>query len=311
MSSEMLRESVIYFIKERDISISNILKNVDISRSRLYDYLQGHGRVSATTFMNLLLIIGVTPDELWLRVYTEHPELVSESVADRQKIDAIDLNVANIKAIISTLKKNYDAVFLIKLIENIHANLKQDEQQELLCLLAQPIANSLNALEFFAEADYKLFHYLVDYTSYEDVYHVTERMRRHIDRIMKVIENGGTIHERIYSNYGIQYIAYSQVRFLMAAYRKHDLNAIKETTYYLTDLPIHKLDWHRSFMKKIIQIMQLAFSDDEEGAKLLWQKLDYTINFMLPLKEQCAYRSLLTNSYDDMIYQTRCGAISG
>ena len=34
---EAIREAMIYFIKERNISVPVVLKTVDISRSRLYD----------------------------------------------------------------------------------------------------------------------------------------------------------------------------------------------------------------------------------------------------------------------------------
>lgn len=66
---DAIRDAMIYFIKERNISVPVVLKTVDISRSRLYDYLQGNGKVSATTLVNLLMTIGVSFDELLLHIY--------------------------------------------------------------------------------------------------------------------------------------------------------------------------------------------------------------------------------------------------
>jgi hypothetical protein len=312
LSSEMLRGSVIHLVNERAVSVPNMLKYVDISRSRLYDYLQGHGKVSATTLHNILLTMGVSPDELWLHAYLDNPELVKDAVAEEgQANKKIELNEVGIEMALRIWKKTHDSAYLVSLIENIYATEDDALKDQLYRRIGKAVGQFFSTLNFFTENDYKLFAYLIDFTDYEDVKLITSRMRNHIDRVIEIakLNNDDAIQDRAYANYGIQYIAYSQFRFLMAAYRENDIQAVKEITWYLVDLPLPKLQWHQSFVKKIVQITQLAFTDDQEAARLLWNKVDDILNFMIPANDQLAYRAFLTCSYEEFISVVTCGRV--
>jgi transcriptional regulator with XRE-family HTH domain len=102
----MLRDAVIYFIRERNVSVPTILEHVEISRSRLYDYLQGNGKVSATTLTNILMIIGVTADEVMLQIFLSHPETWDNTVVhiSRTLKDGGEVNAQFVKDVLVDYK---------------------------------------------------------------------------------------------------------------------------------------------------------------------------------------------------------------
>ncbi|TYC49114.1 hypothetical protein ESZ50_07660 [Weissella muntiaci] len=286
--ADSLRAAIIYFIKERRISIPVVLDNVDISRSRLYDYLQGNGKISATTMANILTATGVSFNEILTHIYIDNPMLVSMATQNIQLSTETNSSgkptIADVDMTIRKFRSSNDINLLSELITTINYRVADVEERDQLIARIMPTVDQLfRKQKFFSNADTLLFSSLLPYEDYEKARQVADVTHQYVLELNK-LERQGLMSARrglpdAYHNYGL-----ITIELLKLAMANDDSLEVHRLIKQIGNFEMLIADFYFSTLRKIANVMALILDNDFIDAERTWNTLVETIDFMIDPK---------------------------
>jgi transcriptional regulator with XRE-family HTH domain len=282
---EALREAIIYFVKERKVSVPMILRNVDISRSRLYDYLQGNGKVSATTLANILLTIGVSFDELLLHVYMTFPETIDPTIKDlslaSESRSALAPDEDTVYRVLSVFEETNDINLLVQLVRTINSRVTDDEDRELLIGSVYPtVEKLLRKRQFYTASDSLLFANIMLMAPYEEAKRVASEIRDNAKKVSQ-LEGYGIPEVRTTAPDEARNYALIHMNLLTMALREHDTETINEVITYFENYELVAADFYFGVARKMAEVTKLLINDDLASAKKLWKQVRDSIKLVI------------------------------
>ncbi|GAK30197.1 hypothetical protein WOSG25_012940 [Weissella oryzae SG25] len=298
-----LRTAIIYFIKERHVSIPNILKNVNVSRSRLYDYLQGNGKISATTMANILLVIGISFDEIITHIYITQPELVPTIIKDlhlssntKQPKKPVLSDVNNL---LDQFKFSNDVSLLTELVISINYRVTDpDEHARLMQPILPVITKLFRKRRFFSNIDTLLYANVLFYQDYEEAKEIVAESYNYANSLSQLEDYGlNTVRSNLisaYHNYGL--IA---LNLLMLAIHNDDTAEIKRIIAQIANFELIIPDFYFGVVRRSVEIIQLILDNDFVAAEATWHNLKESIAFVIDAKLTAPYYYLTKKNYVD------------
>lgn len=301
---EAIREAMIYFIKERNISVPVVLKTVDISRSRLYDYLQGNGKVSATTLVNLLVTIGVSFDELMLHVYMNHPELLDPAIKELG-LDAHSHTMTRTEDTVYRTLSMYDETrdvrLLVNLVRAINSQVADEVEKYRLIEMVRPtIIKLLAAREFYTANDLLMFANIIRHEPYNAAKMVVKQMSDQAQRMAK-LEGYGLMELDNFSSAEVRNVALLHFQLLIMALENKDGDTVKKTLMFLRDYRLPALSTYFSFVKKMAEVVELALDEKNEEAEQLWHRALDAAQFMIDERFWPIYSFIARRSFEEFL----------
>jgi transcriptional regulator with XRE-family HTH domain len=282
---EALREAIIYFVKERKVSVPMILRNVDISRSRLYDYLQGNGKVSATTLANILLTIGVSFDELMLHVYMSFPETIDPTVKDlslaSESRSALAPDEDTVYRVLSVFEETNDVNLLVQLVRTINSRVTDQDDRALLIGSVYPtVEKLLRKRKFYTATDTLLFANVMTMAPYKTAKSVAADIRDHAREVGK-LEGYGIPEVRATAPDEARNYALIHINLLNMALENKDVETINEVMSYFENYKLVTSDFYFGVARKMAEVAKLIINDDVAGAKKLWKQTRDSIRLII------------------------------
>jgi len=304
LPAEAIREAMIYFVKERKVSVPVILKHVDISRSRLYDYLQGNGKVSETTLMNILVTIGVSYDELMLHIYMTHPELLDGTIKELgldMYSDTMTPTEATVIKTLSIYSQTQDVRLLVNLVRAINAQVRDEIEKYRLIELARPtIIQLLSAREFFTANDMLMFANIIRHEPYHVAKLVVSQISEQHESMAK-LTGYGLVELDNFAATEVRNTTLLHFQLLIMALENYDSATVVHTIDFLRDYRLPTESPYFGFVKKMVAVIELYLNDDNEAAMRLWQQAHEAAQFLVDEVIWSTYAFIARHSYEEFI----------
>lgn len=299
---DAIRDAMIYFIKERNISVPVVLKTVDISRSRLYDYLQGNGKVSATTLVNLLMTIGVSFDELMLHIYMNNPELLDPAIKELG-LDAHSVTMTptedTVYRTLSMYDETRDVRLLVNLVRAINSQVVDEVEKYRLIEMVRPtIVKLLSSREFYTANDMLMFANIIRHEPYNAAKLVVKQMSDQARR-MASLEGFGLMELDNFSSAEVRNVALLHFQLLIMALENKDDETVRNTLMFVREYRLPALSTYFGFVKKMAQVVELSLADDDEAAEALWNQATESAKFLVDERFWPIYSFIARRSYSE------------
>lgn len=302
--AEAVRNALIHFIKKRNISIPIILKSVDISRSRLYDYLKGNGRVSATTFVNLLSTIGVSYDEVLLHIYLEQPELVDSTVKELGLDPSSYTQTPNedmVYRVLALFEETQDTRLLLYVVRAINAQVVDSGQRYRLVEIARPaIVKLLGHRDSYSSTDMLLFANIIRHEPYETVKTMVKKMSDQVQKIA-TLEGYGLVEMDNFLPAAVWNVGLLNFNMLLLALENGDEETVEGTLTFIKECELPDFGSYFTFVKKLAEVVRLTLDDQQEQAEELWHSTVNALKFMVDDRLWPSFTYLSQQSYREFI----------
>ena len=302
--AEAVRNALIHFIKKRNISIPIILKSVDISRSRLYDYLKGNGRVSATTFVNLLSTIGVSYDEVLLHIYLEQPELVDSTVKELGLDPSSYTQTPNedmVYRVLALFEETQDTRLLLYVVRAINAQVIDSGQRYRLVEIARPaIVKLLDHRDSYSSTDMLLFANIIRHEPYETVKVMVKRMSDQVQKIA-TLEGYGLVEMDNFLPAAVWNVGLLNFQMLLLALENGDEETVEGTLTFIKECKLPDFGSYFTFVKKLSEVVRLTLDNQQEQAEELWHSTVNALKFMVDDRLWPSFTYLSQQSYREFI----------
>lgn len=302
--AEAVRNALIHFIKKRNISIPRILESVDISRSRLYDYLKGNGRVSATTFVNLLTTIDVSYDELLLHIYLTQPELVDVTIKEL----GLDLhsytktpNEDMVYQVLALFEETHNTRLLLNVVRAINSQVIDLGQRYRLVEITRPtIVKFLKNRELYSSTDMLLFANIIRHVPYDTVKKMVGEMTGQVEE-MVALEGYGLVEMDHFAPAAVWNVALLNFQMLLLALENGDTENVSTTMSYIKENRFPDYGSYFTFVKKLTEVLKLTLDGQEDEAKKLWEATVKALNFMVDDRFWPTFTYLSQQTYQEFI----------
>ncbi|KAA8434244.1 helix-turn-helix domain-containing protein [Weissella sagaensis] len=302
--AEAVRNALIHFIKKRNISIPRILESVDISRSRLYDYLKGNGRVSATTFVNLLTTIDVSYDELLLHIYLTQPELIDDTIKEL----GLDLqsytttpNEDMVYQVLALFEETHNTRLLLNVVRAINSQVVDFGQRYRLVEIARPtIVKFLKKRELYSSTDMLLFANIIRHVPYDSVKKMVGEMTNQVEKIIS-LEGYGLVEMDHFAPAAVWNVGLLNFQMLLLALENGDTENVTLTMRYIEENKFPDYGSYFIFVKKLSEVLKLTLNGQEEKARKLWEATVKALNFMVDDRFWPTFTYLSQRSYQEFI----------
>ena len=302
--AEAVRNALIHFIKKRNISIPIILKSVDISRSRLYDYLKGNGRVSATTFVNLLSTIGVSYDEVLLHIYLEQPELVDSTVKELGLDPSSYTQTPNedmVYRVLALFEETQDTRLLLYVVRAINAQVIDSGQRYRLVEIARPaIVKLLDHRDSYSSTDMLLFANIIRHEPYETVKTMVKKMSDQVQKIA-TLEGYGLVEMDNFLPAAVWNVGLLNFNMLLLALENGDEETVEGTLTFIKECELPDFGSYFTFVKKLAEVVRMTLDGQQEQAEELWHSTVNDLKFMVDDRLWPSFTYLSQQSYREFI----------
>lgn len=303
LPEEDLRDAIIYFIKERHVSIPKILEDVDISRSRLYDYLQGNGKISATSFANIIITIGVTSDEIIAHIFRANRSLIIPVLREQRLTgkDIVAPTKETVEVILETFEETDDINLLKELAIAINTMVpSKDQQRRLMDMIIPTINHVYRKRRFYTIIDATLYANILPFIDYAEAKRVAGILTEQIDGLAVIDVYGIEAVNKVM--YSIQHIyGLIHINLVMLALENDDTTAAKESLERIRTYQISQPDYYFGMCRRVAEVIQLVLDEDYITAEKLYNQTLESVEFIMDNEFANSYRQILGKNFDSLI----------